>query len=192
MRMTLLVFLVAASVCLAGAPAPQSTQSPLPELRQEHREMRDKDGQAYGFVEKLYRGKERILETVQYKTARGIYAAGGWFRIYRAKGRPVLLEEDTKGDGNVTMRVFSKDGELGVTEAFRRQADGSVAPVSSEDLLRLNLEAVVSHAAAQDLVGRIEKAVETHKTADEAIEDLKKQAEELKNSAKDKGDEHKQ
>jgi len=172
MKLILLALLTFASTCLADDPAEKPAQVPLPEIRNEHRDMRDKDGQVFGSVETVYRGKDRLLETIRYKIARGEYAAGGWFRIYRVGGEPVLLEEDKNGDGNADIIAYGKGSNLEVFEAFKRQSNASVEPVSSEEFVKLKLQAAVASAMAEDVAGRIEKSITNHNTAEEVMDDL--------------------
>ena len=188
MKLTLLVVCAAVSICLASGPTPKPAQAAVPELRQEHREKRDKDGQVYAAIDTVYRGKERILDTVRYTRAHGAYAAGGGWRIYRVGGQPAMLEDEKTANGKVTVRLYGKSDDLEIFEVFERGTNGSVEAVSSEELAKLKVQAAAESAAAQAIVDRIQKTVETNTTVDAAMEDLRRQAEELKRSSKEKPD----
>ena len=188
MKLTLLVVCAAASICLASEPGLKPAQDAVPQLRKEHKEKRDVDGQVHSFIDSVFRGQERILDTVRYKRARGAYAAGGWFRIYRVGGEPVMLEEDKNADGKVTVRLYGKSDSLEVFEVFERGTNGLVEAVSSEEMAKLKAQAAIESAGAEAIVERIQKTVETNSTVEGAMEILRKQAEELRGSLKEKSD----
>jgi hypothetical protein len=91
----------------------------------------------------------------------------------------------------VEITVYGKSPSLEVFEVFKRRANGSIEPVSSEELAKLKLRAAAESAMVEDVVGRIEKSIESHSTAEEVVDDLKKQAEELEKSQTNKPDANK-
>lgn len=139
MKLNFLILFTSVSICVGGESDVTPAQVPPTKITTKQREVRD-GGQVIASVETVYRGKDRILDSTKYMVARGNYAAGGRFRIYRVGGKPVLLEEDYKGDGNVTIRVFGRSGSLEDFEVFKRQSNGSIEPVSSAELARLKRE----------------------------------------------------
>src|ERR1035441_9288143 len=106
MKLTISTFVLVALFVL-GCKSPTSSQrQPIPDVRTEHRDETDKNGAIVASVETVYRGKVRVLDTVRYSVARGDYASGGWFRIYRVNGKPMLFEEDKNGNGTTERRLY--------------------------------------------------------------------------------------
>lgn len=183
MKRAFIAFLAFLSVCLAVEPTEKSSQAPPPEIRKEHKEYRDKDGQLTATIEKTFRGKDCILRTVVHKTKDGRFAVGGCQRIYSVGGKLVLFENDFDGDGiidEITVCRESADCEI-----FRRHPDGSIEPVSSEELAQQKFEGAIAGAIFEGAMSRVLTNLQTH-TVDEVMDDLKKQAEELDKALKDK------
>lgn len=120
MKLTFLFLFTSVTVGLAGDAQTNPGQAPLPEIRTQHRDSIS-NGKVIASIETVYRGNDRVLDTVKYKVARGDYGIGGGFRIYRVGGKPVLFEEDYKGDGNVTVRVLGRSDDPEAFEAFNRK-----------------------------------------------------------------------
>ena len=80
------------------------------------------------YVDTVYRGNVRVLMTVKMLTKNeyGIKMT----RAYFAEGKDVT-DEIYYDDGTQVVRLY-KDGVL--CEMFRRQNDGSVEPISSEEV----------------------------------------------------------
>ena len=135
MKYSLLVLAVTASLCLAGNQSDKSTNGSASELRREHEDKRDKDGQVVACIDTVYRGKERILSTVTI-TKRSKYGVRV-VRAYYAGGKEVFdeLEYD---DGRPQMIRLFKDDML--SDEFKRKPDGSVEPVGSKELAKIQAE----------------------------------------------------
>ena len=103
----------------------------VPELRKEHKEVRDGAGNLNASIDTFFRGAERVMVTVkQLPTNKyGIKKT----RAYFANGKDVV-DEICYDDGTQVIRLY-KDGDL--CEMFRRQVDGSCEPVSGDELAKL-------------------------------------------------------
>lgn len=127
----LLLFIVAAiSLCLTGGQPNEKLPARSSELRKEHEEKRDQDGKINAYVDTVFRGNVRVLMTVRTLTKNkyGIKMT----RAYFCEGKDVV-DEIHFDDGTQEIRL-NKDDIL--YEMFRRQSDGSVEPVSSEELVK--------------------------------------------------------
>lgn len=188
MKYILAFFLATLSLCLADAPPDDKPKAQLPTLRTEHTEKRDKQGQVIRYVDTVYRGnervkKERILRTVKFKKEN----QEGWaiWRTFYVDGQAVMGETDD-GDGKPPMVIFYKDNIP--CEMFKRQPDGSVEAVSSEELAQLK-------GQVEEFLGGFEKVldkvIERTKTnsVEKVMEDLKadiKQYEQQQKQTEDK------
>jgi hypothetical protein len=135
MKYSLLILAVAASLCLAGNLSDESINGHASELKREHEDKRDKDGQVVAHIDTVYRGKERILSTITLtkKSKYGLRVA----RAYYAGGKEVLDELEYDNGRPQTIRLFKDDV---LYEEFQRRPDGSVEPVSGEELARIQAE----------------------------------------------------
>ena len=180
MKHSNLIYVVTVLISISAVAAENGSDSSIPAVTVKHRDTKDEDGTLLASVDRFYRGTNQILEVVTYRKARGPYSEGGGWRIYRMGGEPVLIEDHKKPDGDVEVRVFGKNSDLSDFEAFTRHADGSVLPVSSEQLRKLKRQTEKTKAAVQAVGGIIENSVNTHTNAAGVINDLKQKAEELK------------
>ncbi|MEY2428253.1 MAG: hypothetical protein QOJ40_1138 [Verrucomicrobiota bacterium] len=104
------------------------TPAQAAEIRREHKQTRDQDGQVDSYIDSVYRGKERILLT-DIRLKKNKYRIR-MIRAYFANGKDVVDEIDYE-DGTQVIRLYKDDS---LSEMFRRQVDGTVEPVSSEEL----------------------------------------------------------
>jgi hypothetical protein len=128
----LLPFIVAAfTLCLAGGQSNEKSPARSSELRKEHEEKRDQDGKINAYVDTVFRANVRVLMTVKTPTKNkyGIRLT----RAYFADGKDVM-DEIHHDDGTQMIRLYKDDI---LCDIFRRQMDGSVEPVSSEELATL-------------------------------------------------------
>jgi hypothetical protein len=127
----LLPFIVAAfTLCLAGGQSNEKLPARSSELRKEHEEKRDQDGKINAYVDTVFRGNVRVLMTVRTLTKNkyGIKMT----RAYFAGGKDVV-DEIHYDDGTQRISLYKEDI---LCEMFRRQGDGSLEPVSSEELVK--------------------------------------------------------
>lgn len=103
--------------------------------------------------------------------------------MQREARNAMLLEKDYKGDGQVTMTVYAKTDNPGEFEVFRKSGDGSVQPVSSQELFRLRREQQEMYKFVEGFAGWLGEKVETEspekimsdvKALGEAAKELKK------------------
>lgn len=130
MKHTLPFIVVAFSLCLAGGQTNEKSPARPAELRKVHEEKRDQDGKVNAYVDTVFRGNVRVLMTVKALTKNkyGIKMT----RAYFTDGKNVVAEIHYD-DGTQVISLY-KDEVL--SEMFRRQKDGSVEPVSSEELAK--------------------------------------------------------
>lgn len=132
MKYLLAATLVAVSACFAGCQSTLGTASPpaLP-LRVDHRQWPAADGQTH-YRDEFYRGKEHILRIVRFQNE----STKTWklWRYYYVGGKVVLFEDDPGSGKPVTVSLIRDNVTY---DAFTRQADGSVAPLSSEELTKV-------------------------------------------------------
>jgi hypothetical protein len=126
MRYPLLFLVAAVSLCFADSPPTQ-----IPDVRTEHVEKRNANGDIIAYVDTAYRGKERSLQKVRFKKKDG--SGWGMWRTYFVGGKAVMQEQDD-ADGKSQTISFFRDGM--VCETFRRHQDGSVEPVSNAELAK--------------------------------------------------------
>jgi hypothetical protein len=171
-----LTFLVAATaVCCAGCrPADQGAQPELSQISKKHREHRDTNGEVDGFTDTFYRGKERILIQAIYTkpTESGI-------RMWQeyVLDRKLVVKEMDYGDRKPPVVLLYRDNAL--YEAFRRHADGSVEPISSDELTKAKAELREFMAGFESAMERVRESSETN-SVEKVIQDLKTEVEQQK------------
>lgn len=133
MKYSLILLALTLSPCFADGP-PGDGAKPVAELRKEHEETRGADGQVSRYIDTVYRGKECVLRTLRFakKNKYGIQMS----RAYFADSQEVV-DELYYDDGTTVIRLYNKDI---LREMFRRKQDGSVEPVSSEELATLQAQ----------------------------------------------------
>ena len=151
-KTTFMILLAFVLVCFADEPASKREQSPSPEIRKEHQESRDKDGHLVSTLDKTYRGKECILAICSFKTPTGRFANGGSRRVYLVAGKAALFEEDFDGDSIIDEITICREGGC---EIYRRNLNGFMEPVSSEELMK---QKVAAEVAASMLTSVMERA----------------------------------
>jgi hypothetical protein len=122
------------SLCLADETPIAKPLAQSLELRTEHEEKRDSDGKVNAHVDTVYRGNVRILVTHKLLT-KSKYGTR-LIRAYFAEGKDVM-DEIHYDDGTQVIRLYKDDI---LCEMFRRKIDGSVEPVSSEELAKLKAQ----------------------------------------------------
>jgi len=127
MKYLLAAILVTVSVCFADG---QPTNN-APQLRVEHRQWEAAHGLIH-YRDEFYRGKEHVLRIFRFQNE----STKTWeiWRFYYVDGKVVVIEDD-KGSGKpVTVSLIKDDVTY---DAFTRQPDGSVTPLSSEELAKV-------------------------------------------------------
>ena len=133
-KYSLLLLTVSASLCLSG-PGDEAAKAPTSAIRKEREEKRDKDGKVVAYIETVYRGNERVLSTVMItkKTKYGIRVV----RAYYSGGKEVFDEIEYDDGRPQTIRLYKDDA---LCDMFKRQPDGSVEPVSHDELAKLKAQ----------------------------------------------------
>ena len=128
-------------------------------------ERKAKDGKTERRIERVYRGKTEILQTLSRRNKQGMMATTA--RSYLVGGDLVMIEADEDGDGvfeTITLYRHRTDD----LEMFRRQADGSVKPVNTQ-----TIEATKKQTEAVN--GSMRKLMEKREVTDQEISDLLQQ-----------------
>jgi hypothetical protein len=135
MKYSFLLLAITVSLCIGGNPRDESAKQQTANVRKEHEDKRDQAGKVVACIDTVYRGKERILSTVTItkKTKYGLRLV----RAYYAGGREVLDELEYDDGRPQTIRLYKDDV---LFDIFKRQSDGSVEPVSSEELEKLKTQ----------------------------------------------------
>jgi len=125
------IVLVTASVCFAGDQSAKNAQEQGSDLRVEHHEWLAEYGETR-YHDEFYRGNQRILRVVKFQNEK----TKTWeiWRFYYIDGKTVMFEDD-KGDGKQQTLSLIKDNLT--YDEFVRKQDGSLAPVSSEELAKI-------------------------------------------------------
>jgi hypothetical protein len=89
----------------------------------------DEKGRPLAHEEQIFRGKEKILQTIQMIRDGVIRTT----RFFIVNGDTVLIESDEDGTGKFDTLVVYNHAKGG-TEVFKRQPDGSVKPVDEKTL----------------------------------------------------------
>jgi hypothetical protein len=131
MKYALLFAVMAFSLCPAGGQPNEKSPAQPSELRKDHEERRDKDGNVTSYIDTVFRGNVRVMVTHKMLTKNkyGIQMV----RAYFVDGKDVV-DEIHYDDGTQVIRLYKDDV---LCEMFRRQGDRSVEPVSSEELAKL-------------------------------------------------------
>ncbi len=180
MKYPLPFLLVALSLCAAAGPSEEQSKTALPLLRTEHKVKRDENGVTNAYIDTVYRGngrssQERILQTVTFKKKN--QQAWGMWRTYYLDGEAVMSEADDDGDGRPETITLFKNSMVG--EMFRRQPDGSVDALSSEELAKFQDEQRAMTGAFGGLLDVVHQRIETNSVA-QVMQDLKTELEEYK------------
>lgn len=135
MRYLFAAVLVASSVCFADG---QSTND-VP-LKVEHHQWEAAHGQTR-YRDEYYRGGQHILRVVRFQNVQ----TQQWeiWRFYYVDGEVVMLEDDLGAGKPVTISLIKHDATY---DAFTRLPDGSVQPVSNDELAKIQ-------AREKDLLG---------------------------------------
>jgi len=131
MKYSLLCFVTLFSLNVADGQPKQKSQAQASDLRKEHEEKRDNTGKVNAHVDTVFRGNVKVMLTITLltKNKSGIQISRGYF----ANGKNVV-DEIHYDDGTQVIRLYKDDV---LCEMFRRRRDGSVEPVSSEELAKL-------------------------------------------------------
>jgi len=115
----------------------------------------NEDGKPDLRIETEYRGKMEVLQTVSRRNKKGklvIYS-----RAYFADGRLHMVESDDNGDGFLEAIMVFDDPMTDDFEMFTRQADGSVKPVSTEELQKLKKKAATANERLREMLQQIQQ-----------------------------------
>lgn len=113
------------------------------EITTKVRERHNTDGTLRWRIETKLRGKTPVLEV--YQSNKG--GVTGTTRSYMVGGEVVMMEADEEGDGFFETIIVYRKPDL---EAFKRQRDGSVVPVSGPELATYKKQ----HAAITEQWGK--------------------------------------
>lgn len=182
MKYVLSILTAATAVCLADGRAEQTPSTRLPEIRKVHREHRDTNGEVSAYTDTFYRGEERILIQATYTkpTKSGI-------KMWRefVVGRTTVTKEMDYGDDKPRLILVYRDGAL--YEAFRRRADGSVEPMSSDELSKAKAEMQEFMAGFEAVMERVAERLQTN-SVEKVVQDLKSEVEQAKQKQKQEGE----
>ena len=180
MKAILPLFLAAVTACAADAPADNSAPPPISKKRHEHR---DAGGKVDAYAETFYRGGDRILIQATYTTPQpnGIRM----WREFLVGGHTVLKELDY-GDTKPQMVWVYRNNAL--YDAFRRHADGSVEPMTSEELAKAKREMEEFMGAFEGVMERVRERIETN-SVEKVLGDLKMEVDRNKQKQRTGGDE---
>jgi hypothetical protein len=92
-------------------------------------EYKDKAGKCVGSMEQVYRGNDEIMMVMRSLNSLGDLVVSS--RSYFIHGDMVMTEMATRKDDKLDTIIFRHPGSDDL-EVFRRQADGSVRPASTE------------------------------------------------------------
>jgi hypothetical protein len=186
MKCTLALFAVAVSVCIAADSPPESPKAEPPQLTQEHSEKRDEQGRVTAYIDKFYRGNDRVRKERILQTVRFAKKEGGWgtWRMFYVDGKVVVVEADD-GDGKPPTVALFKDNV--VYEMFRRRSDGSVEPLSSLELARFRSEQAALVAGIEAVTDAVKERIETN-SVQKVMEDLETDLQRNKQKQKNEGD----
>jgi hypothetical protein len=154
---------LAALMSASAVAAENRSDVSIQGIRAEHHDIKDNDGTVLLTVDAFHRGTNSILEVFTYQKTHGAYAVGGGCRIYRMNGKPVLIEDHKKPDGDAELRVFRDSSDLSEFEDFTRRADGSVRPASSEELGKLKEQAKKDETDVQAFLEVLNEGIEQMK-----------------------------
>jgi hypothetical protein len=117
------IVLVAVSGCCTGTQPGGN----VPALRVEHHEW-PAQHEKTRYRDEFYRGSQKILRVVRFQNEKT--KAWETWRFLYIDGKAVVFEDD-KGDGKPSMSLIKDNSTY---DQFTRQPDGSLLPVSSEEL----------------------------------------------------------
>jgi hypothetical protein len=123
--------------CLVVGRSDEDLKPELPQVRKEHKEKHDNEGNVIAYIDTVYRGNERVKNERILQTVRSRRKVDGdWVmaRTFYLDGQMIMTEVD-EGNGTTSVICFLKDNKI--FEAFRRQTDGTVEPVPSVELAKL-------------------------------------------------------
>ena len=127
MKTTAILFLLCACVCGADT----TTTNIVGDITTKITERTAKDGKLNRRVEQVFRGDQRIMVSLSKPDTQGVLAVRS--RSYYAGRDLVTIESDEDGDGFFESLAVYHPGTEDM-EAFTRQRDGSVRPVSTQTL----------------------------------------------------------
>lgn len=179
MKHIILVAISSAFICAAADPQTTNTTARLPEITTKHREWKAEGRIRYR--DEVYRGKERILQTVRFQME-GTNTWQTW-RFFYIDGKAIMFEDDHGGVKPATISLL-KDN---VTYAeFTRQQDGSLKPLSSEDLAKRNAEEKKFSQEAESFTSVLATQIATNSTGT-ATQIIKQAVQEFTNNPTGKG-----
>jgi len=88
----------------------------------------DKDGKAEIRSERVFRGKDEILQTLRSTNKQGVVTTS---RLYCVGGDLIMIESDQDGDGFFEQFVIYQPAKKDL-EVFIRQRDGTVKPATTQ------------------------------------------------------------
>src|ERR1700677_409487 len=128
MKYSPITFLIFLSACFAGCKSTNNITSQVSPLKIEHHQWKGPLGQTR-YQDKFYRGSQLILRVVRFQNER----TQKWevWRFYYVDGQWAMFEDDPGSGQPVTVSLIKNDETY---DAFTRQSDGSVTPLSSDSL----------------------------------------------------------
>jgi hypothetical protein len=127
MRYLLVTILMIVSACLADG---QSTNG-VPPLKVKHHQWEAVHGQTH-YEDRFYRGDQLIMRALKFQNEH----TQKWeiWRFYYIDDKWVMLEDDPGSGEPVTVSLIRNGATY---DAFKRQSDGTVTPLSSEELAKI-------------------------------------------------------
>lgn len=173
--------LLFAAILVSAADAPLDKRG-LPEITKKHHESLDASGKVTCYGDTFYRGGKRILVQAVYTgpTQSGIKM----WREYFVDDQTVVREMDY-GTNKPAMVWIWREGSL--HEAFRRNADGSVEPISSQELAKVKGETEAILTGFGRVMKEVSARTETN-SVEKVMGDLKTEVEQYKQKQRPGGD----
>ena len=170
------IFLAAVAALAADTPS-EHGQGALPQVSKKRHETRDASGEVCAYAETFYRGGERILIQATYTKPQpsGIKM----WREYMVGGT-VLKEMDYGAAKPQIIWVFQNGA---VHEGFRRHPDGSVEPMTGEELAKAKSEAGEFMAGFEQVMEKVRERIQTN-SVEKVMRDLKTEVDQYKQQQK--------
>jgi uncharacterized protein YdcH (DUF465 family) len=179
-----LIEIFATAVCFADDATNTNKTVQLPELRKEHHEWQGPNG-SIRYRDEIYRGKERILRTVKFQNE----TTKAWetWQYFYIDGKAVMFESYGSDGKSQTITLIKDDQTY---DKFQRRQDGSLEPLSSEELAKLKVEEQKFNGEAEKFTEVLATEIATNSTgnatqiAKEAVQKFKQEQLDKKDSDK--------
>jgi len=133
----------------------------------------DESGRPIAHKEEIFRGKEKILETLRMTTG-GVIRTGRFFIV---SGDTVLIESDEDGNGKFDTLILYNRAKGGM-EVFKCQPDGFVKPVDEKTLAAFKRQNMALSGFWDQMLGPdapSDKFIESAKALKKELQDAEKQ-----------------